>query len=183
MPLNPSTLAQSLQDLFEGENGFPADEAAAGQRWATLYRQYAANAQAGATRPLAPSLTAAEATLGNALGSAFAAAKAAKLTGLAVLTPLLDTAFVAFWFAPPVAFANPPPPAPPAMTGVVSLAPPGVLAGLLTAAFAAGGAPGVTSTQQAQAIATALDTWTKQVQVINTPVTPPGPPLPPAPLI
>jgi hypothetical protein len=183
MPLNRSSLGQGLKDLFEGKPDFPSDEAAAGQRWATLYRQYAANAQAGATRPLTASLTAAEGILGNALGGAFTAAKQAGLAGLGVLTPLLDAAFVAFWLAPPVAFANPPPPTPPAIAGVVSVAPPGVLAGLLAAAFAAGGAPGVTAGQQAEAIATALDAWTKTVMVINTPVTPPGPPAPPVPLL
>ena len=182
MPLNRTSLAQGLRDLFEGKPDFPTDEPAAGQRWASVYRQYAGNAQAGATRPLTPSLTAAEGLLGNALGGAFSAAKQAGLAGLAVLTPLLDAAFVAFWLAPPVVFASPPPPAPPTLAGVVSVAPPGVLAGLLAAAFAAGGAPGTTAGQQAEAIATALDAWTKTVLVINTPVTPPGPPAPPVPL-
>ncbi len=182
MPLNRNSLGQSLQNLFDGEPEFPADEAAAGKRWASAYREYTTNALAGATRPVSASLIAAENLLGNALGSAFTAAKQAKLTGLAVLAPLVDAAFVAFWFAPPIAFANPPPPAPPTMAGVVSLAPPGVLGGLLTTAFTAGGAPGITTGQQADAIATALDTWTKTVMVINTPVTPPGPPTPPVPL-
>jgi hypothetical protein len=93
----------------------------------------------------------------------------------------MDGAFVAFWMTP-IAFAIPPT-GPPTMTGIVSLAPPGVLTGALGALFLAGVAQQASAAQQAQALAAALDGWTRTVLVINTPVTPPGPPLPPVPLV
>ena len=176
MALDKTSLTNALQDLFEGHNGSPQSETDAGAKWADIYRQYAAKAMAGPVQPLAPSLNSAQAKLGGALAGAFTTAKAA---GPAALVVTLDGAFVAFWLTPPVAFA----PAAPTMSGVVSLAPPGVLAPLLSAAFLAGVAPGITAAQQAQAIAAILDTWTRTVMVINTPITPPGPPAPPVPLV
>ena len=190
MPLNKSALSGNFKDLFEGKDPaqpgqmvFPPNPTEAGKKWAEAYKKYAEGAQAGTTAPLAPSLTAAQATLAGALAAGFSAAKAAPppaaISGLAAA---MDVAFVAFWLTPPVAFAAPPPPAPPTMAGVVTLAPPGVLTASLIALFTSGAADQKTAAQQADAIATLLDSWTKTVMVVNTPITPPGPPLPPAPL-
>lgn len=180
MPLNGAALAGTLQDLFEGERGYPANGAEAGQRWAGAYRSYAAQALAGTTRPLSVSLAGAEQTLANALAGAFTTAKAAGPGGVAALATAMDGGFVAFWMTP-IAFSIPPT-GPPTMTGVVSVAPPGVLANALNALFLAGVAQQAGTAQQAQALATILDGWTRTVLVVNTPVTPPGPPLPPVPL-
>ncbi len=181
MPLNKTSLQNKLKDLFEGKNGFPSSEADAAQKIATIYRQYTADAVAGTTQPLAASLTAVESTLWDALGSAFTAAKASGPAGVAVLGLAIDDAFVAFWLTEPVAFAIPPT-GPPTMIGVVSLAPPGVLAPGLIALLIAGVVSSPSAAEQAQAMATILDTWTRTVMVVNTPVTPPGPSAPPVPL-
>ena len=182
MPLNGTSLSNALSGLFQGQPSYPQTATDAGKKWANAYRTYAANALAATTAPLSASLTAAEATLANALAGAFTVAQQAGPGGIAVLTPLMDVAFVAFWMTPPVAFAVPAPPAPATMAGVVSVTPPGVLAASLAGVFAAGVAPAITAAQQAQAIASVLDSWTRTVMVVNTPVTPPGPPLPPVPL-
>jgi hypothetical protein len=181
MPLSSAALASALEDLFQGEGGFPADEAEAGRRWAEAYRSYAAQAQAGTTVPLDFPLTGAEQTLSGTLAGGFATAEAAGPGGAAALAAIMDAAFVAFWLTPPVAFAVPPL-GPPTMAGVVSAAPPGVLTGVLSALFLAGVAQQASAAQQAQALAAALDAWTRTVLVVNTPVVPPGPPLPPVPL-
>ncbi|MBI3803958.1 MAG: hypothetical protein HY282_09390 [Nitrospirae bacterium] len=190
MPLNKNLLSDGFKDLFEGkdpaapgETRFPPDPTEAGKKWAAVYRSYAEGAQAGVTRPVAAILSAAQNMLAIALAAGFSSAQAAPppaaIAGLAVA---MDLAFVAFWLAPPVALAAPLPPAPPTMAGIVSLAPPGVLSISLIALFAAGPSQKKTAAQQADAIATLLDGWTKTVMVINTPITPPGPPLPPVPL-
>ena len=181
MPLSSASLASALEDLFAGAGGHPVSETEAGERWAKAYRSYAAKALAGTTAPLNASLTAAEPILAGTLAGGFTTAKAAGAGGVAALAAVMDGAFVAFWLAPPVAFAIPAT-GPPAMTGIVSLAPPGVLASALSALFLAGVAQQASAAQQAQALAAALDAWTRTVLVINTPVTPPGPPLPPVPL-
>ncbi|MGE5287146.1 MAG: hypothetical protein ACM3ML_08100 [Micromonosporaceae bacterium] len=182
MTLRSSDLAEALKDLFEGAGGYPASDAEAGQRWAKAYRAYAGAAIAGPTAPLAASLQAAEAVLARALGDAFTAAKKAGTAGLATLTPLVDAAFVAFWLTPAVAFVTPPPPSPPAITGVVTVAVPGVLSAGLAGPLAAGAGPDATASQQAQDIAAVLDGWTRTVMVVNTSITPPAPPAPPVPL-
>lgn len=181
MPLRSAALASALEELFEGEGGYPVDEAAAGRRWAGAYRSYAAQARAGTTAPLDVPLTGAEQTLAGTLAGAFTSAGAAGPGAVTALAAAMDAAFVAFWLTPPVAFALPPI-GPPAMTGVVSVAPPGMLANALSALFLAGVAQQASAAQQAQALAAALDGWTRTVLVVNTPVTPPGPPLPPVPL-
>ena len=178
MPLRSTALASALEDLFEGAGGHPADEAEAGQRWAAAYRSYAADAVAGTTAPLNASLRGAEQILAGTLAGGFAVAKAAGPGGATALAAIMDAAFVAFWLAPPVAFAIPPT-GPPTMTGVVFAAPPGMLANGLGILFLAGVAQQAAAAQQARALAAALDGWTRTVLVINTPVTPPGPPLPP----
>lgn len=190
MPLNKTLLSNRLKDIFEGNDPaqpgeivFPPDETEAGKKWAEAYKKYAEGAQAGATTPLPPSLTAAQTALAGALAAGFTAAKGAPPpAAISGLASAMDLAFVAFWMAPPIAFAAPPPPAPPTMAGVVTVAPPGVLSAALIALFTSGVADKKTAAQQADAIATLLDTWTKTVMVVNTPITPPGPPLPPAPL-
>lgn len=182
MALSRTSLAGALEDLFEGAGGAPASETEAGQRWAAVYRGYAANALAGTTAPLKLALTSAESTLAGRLAGGFTAAKTAGPGGVPALPAVMDAAFVAFWLGPPVAFAIPPT-GPPTVTGVVSVAPPGVLAGALSALFLAGVAQQASAAQQARALSAALDAWTRTVLVINTPVTPPGPPLPPVPLV
>ena len=179
MTLQVSDLAKDLEDLFEGTGGHPADDAAAGRRWAEIYRAYASGATAGPTAPLATSLQAAEATLAGALAAAFVAARAAASASLATLTPRLDAAFVGFWLAPPVALVAPPPPAAPTVIGVVTVAPPLVLSSGLAALLGAAGARDATAARQANAIAAVLDGWTRTVLVVNTP---PGPTAPPVPL-
>lgn len=189
MPLNNDLLSNGFKDLFEGKDPsqpgkkvFPPDATEAGKKWAGIYKKYAEGAQAGATQPLAPLLLAAQNTLAGALTAGFTAAQSAPPpTAVAALAAALDVAFVAFWMTP-IAFATPPPPAPPTMTGVVSIAPPGVLTGLLIGMFTTGVLQKKSAADQADALATILDAWTKTVMVVNTPVTPPGPPLPPAPL-
>lgn len=77
MPLVVSGLETSLRGVFSGDEGFPENAQQAGQRWAKAYRQYAGGASAGATTPLAASLSAAETALAQALGAAFAASQQA----------------------------------------------------------------------------------------------------------
>lgn len=190
MPLNKTLLSDGFKDLFEGKDSsapgemvFPPNPTEAGKKWAAVYKKYAEGALAGTTKPIAVSLTAAESALAGALAAGFSAAKAAPPpAAVAGLAAAMDLAFVAFWLTPPVVFTTPPPPAPPTMAGVVSLASPGILLASLIALFTSGAADKKTAAQQADAMATLLDSWTKIVMVINTPVTPPGPPLPPAPL-
>lgn len=190
MPLNKSSLSDRLKNIFEGKDPatpgqtiFPPNPTEAGKKWAEAYKKYAEGAQAGTTKPLAPSLTAAQSTLAGALAAGFSAAKAAPPpAAIAGLAAAMDLAFVAFWLTPPIAFVTPPPPASPTMAGVVTLAPPGVLTGLLIGMFTTGMLQKKSAADQADALATLLDTWTKTVMVVNTPVTPPGPPLLPTPL-
>lgn len=182
MPLNKDPLSSGLRDLFEGKPAFAEDETDAANKISSLYADYAANALAGTTAPLSASISAAKPILAQALKAAFTAAKAAGPAGVSTLGLAIDTAIVAFWLAPPIAFAAPPLPAPPTMAGVVTLAAPGVLAPTLTALFTAGVASKPTAAEQADSLATLLHNWTKTVMVVNTPLTPPGPPAPPAPL-
>jgi hypothetical protein len=179
--LSRTALAGALEDLFAGAGGHPASATEAGARWAAAYRGYALKAQAAATAPLEASLDGAQSMLAGTLGGGFAAAQAAGPGGVAALAATIDAALVAFWLVPPLAFAIPPT-GPPTMTGIVSAAPMGVLPGALGALFLAGVAQQASAAQQAQALARALDAWTRTVMVINTPVSPPGPPLPPVPL-
>ena len=132
MPLNKSSLAAQLKDLFEGKPAYPADVSEAGRRWASVYRSYAAQALAGPTAPVAAMLSAAEPVLAAALANGFTAAATG---GPAALSSAMGSAFAAFWL--PVKFA-PSPPAPPTVAGVVSLALPATLAGLLAAVFPEG---------------------------------------------
>jgi hypothetical protein len=181
MTLVKSKLQNPLRDLFEGTNGFPASGADAAEDLAAIYRAYAGDAAAAATQPVAAALTGAGNTLAAALAAAFAAAKEAGPSGVATLGLAMDTAFVAFWLTPPVAFVFPVT-GTATIAGVVTVAAPGVLAPALTSLFVAGAAGGPTAAQQAQAMATILDSWTRTVLVVNTPITPPGPPAPPTPL-
>ena len=179
MPLRATALADRLTSLFTDAD-LPATEAEAGRRWARLYREYAADAAAGPTTPVATSLGAAEAPLAGALAGAFAAAKAAGPGGIATLLEKVDAAFVAFWLTP-VTFVTPPT-GPPAIAGVVTVATPGGLASGLAGPLADGAGKGLAADQQARSLASVLDGWTRTVLVVNTPLTPPGPPAPPVPL-
>jgi hypothetical protein len=167
MPLDPSKLASDLTDLFSGKPSFPAGHLEAGQKWAEIYRKYASSALAATTAPVDAVLTKAADVLGSALGAAFAAATAAGPAGGATLLPLMDAAFVAFW-ATPIPFASPPPPAPPLIVGVVKAPPSGSLSGGMSTALAAGLLPGALASLQGTAVAGALDSWTKTVSVTNT---------------
>jgi hypothetical protein len=180
MGLDAAALADDFIALFEGRDGYPDSARAAGESWAALYRRYAADAAAAVaapppapgTAPLPAALTAAETVLAPALAGAFAAAHDGGPAGVGALATALDGAFAAFWFGPPVAFALA---GPPSFAGVVTLAPPGVLGPALGAVFAAGTTAGRTAADQARALTEALHTWTRTVQVTNTPVNPPGP--------
>lgn len=106
--------------------------------------------------------------LAGAVGTAAAATNAQMPPAL---LPSIDAAFVTFWTG--MAFAGP------GFAGLVTLVPPSVLAGALATIFAEGNppsGPAPTADAQAQAIAGALDAWTKTVTVTNTP-TEPGPPV------
>ena len=169
MPLSSAPLKDGLAKLLGPEPPGSAEDA--GMAWAGAYRGYAAKATAAPTVPLAPALLAAETTLAGALKDAFEAGQAAGPGGAAAVVPLLDQAFVAFWLTPPLAFAAPP------VAGLVSAAPPGVLAGALAGALAAGLA-GAGADAQAATLAAALDAWTRTVMVVNTTPAGPQPPVP-----
>jgi hypothetical protein len=180
MALAKSKLQDPLTDLFKGTNGFPSNEDVAAADLADIYRTYATDAAAVKTQPVAALLTTASNALASALAGAFKVAKDAGPPGVAALGLAMDDAFVAFWMKPvPMLFAFA---GPPVIGGVVTVAPPGVLSLGLTALFLAGAAGGPTAAQQAQAMATILDAWTRTVTVVNTPITPPGPATPPIPL-
>jgi hypothetical protein len=170
MTLSKSGLADSLEAIFDdSQDGHPADESEAGQRWAKAYKGYAADAMAAPTAPLSAALSLAETTLAQALAAAFSAAKSAGAGGLATVAPLLDLAFVSFWLTPPMTFLTTPPGP---VTGLVTLAPPGVLSSGFTSSLAP--ADDATAADQAQLIASALDTWTRTVMVLNTTASPPS---------
>lgn len=171
MPLVSTGLTQSLSDLFSGSPGYPADAGQAARAIAAAYKSYAANALAGTTTPVALSLEGAQSTLEASLASAFQGAQAAGAAGLSALAAALDAAFVAFWLTPPVAFAAPP------ITGVVTMATPGLLQSLFSALFESGVSTQASAPRQASSLANLLDTWTRTVVVTNVPP-PPAVPVP-----
>ena len=173
MPLVSTGLTHSLTELFSGNPGYPADADAAASAIAAAYKGYAANALAGVTTPLSPSLAGAQTTLETSLASAFRSAQAAGNAGLSALAAALDAAFVAFWLTPPVAFAAPP------IAGVVTTALPGQMQSLFTALFQNGVASQASAASQASSLASVLDTWTRTVVVTNTPPPPATPVLAP----
>jgi hypothetical protein len=172
MPLNSGLLETDLRNVFEGSPAHPSSASAAGAEWARAYAGYAAGAIAGTALPLTPALVAAEQTLAGKLGTAFGGSQPA-----ASVAASIDAAVVSFWLAPPVVFQLLP-----SITGVVTLAVPGVLTGSLTAAFLEGQQSARSAGEQARVVARALDLWTRTVQVTNT-VTPPGAVQPPVPLL
>jgi hypothetical protein len=183
MALDKRKLQDPLRDLFEGTHGFPSTTAKAAADLSDIYRTYVTDAAAVKTQPVAALLTTAGNTLASALDAAFKTAEDAGPPGVAVLCLAMDKAFVNFWTKPsPMKFVFPTT-GNPTIGGLVAVAPPGVLSLGLTALFLAGAAGGPTAEQQAQAMATILDTWTRTVTVVNTPITPPGPPTPPIPLV
>jgi hypothetical protein len=167
MPLDPLKLASALTDLFQGKPAFPADPAKAGEQWAEIYRKYASEAVAGTTAPVGAVLNTAATALAKALAAAFIAATVAGPAGAAAFLPLLDAAFRAFW-GTPIPFAFPPLPAPPTITGVVTVPASGSLAGQMSTALAAGLLPGAAASLQGTAIASALHAWSKTISVTNT---------------
>jgi len=99
MPLVSSVLANGLASLFADP---PPDAAACGQAWGDAVKDYAAGLV-----PPSTTMTAAAATLGGALGEAFATPSA---------IPAMEAAFAAFGVAVAggqlPAFVGTPPPAP-----------------------------------------------------------------------
>jgi hypothetical protein len=83
----------------------------------------------------------------------------------------IDAAFVAFWMTPQIFFASP------VVTGVVSLAPPGVLISQFIDLFASGVKDRGAAEQQGAGMASIPDTLTHTVLVVNTPPGPPPVPL------
>lgn len=144
MPLDPSTLASGLSDVFEGSD----DMVAAAQSWAGAYADYAQVAMAGVAAPVFTGLE--EATLAAGLAAAFAGGVASLGT---TTLPAMELAFQGFWMVPPVVFG----------AGTVTLAPPGLAAAL--AAVFAGGALVPTSAAMAAAVAAVLHAWTMTVAV------------------
>ncbi|MFI9561194.1 hypothetical protein [Nonomuraea endophytica] len=171
MPLNPQPLADGFTALFDGRDGFPATTADAAKAWAALYRSYAATASAVPTLPVPAALAAGESTLASNLAHAFDTARGTAPVADALASDL-DTAFLAFWSAPPVAFLLP---GTPPVNGIVTTAPAGVLGPAIAATFAAGTARRSSAAEQAQALATAIDAWTRTVMVAHSP---PGPSAP-----
>ena len=176
MALDPAALSDSLTRLFSGQPNHPASEAAAANALAEIYRTYAADATAGPTTPIAASLASAAARLSGALAAAFSAAKSSGAVGVPALASDMNGAFVGFWKGPPaVALASPP--GPPNVTGIVTVAPLVVLAALFVQLFTTGVTDRLTADQQAEALATILDAWTRTVLVENAPPGPPAVPL------
>lgn len=168
MPLVKALLSNGFQQLFEG-NSYPTSEQDAGQQWASVYKKYASGAAAGAALVVAASLVAAQSSLASALETAFKGAKSGSPAA-----PTMAAAFAAFWLTPPVAFATPP------ASGVVSIAVPVGLIASLSDAFDAGVKSSKSAADQAQALATALDSFTTTVMVGV--ITAPAPAMVPTPL-
>lgn len=92
MALDQGALKNGLLALTAS---FPTSYSDAGRRWAEAYGAYAAAAMSSING--VPNVTGAIAVLASKLAGAFASGAAA---------PAMDAAFVAFWLAPPVAFAG-----------------------------------------------------------------------------
>jgi hypothetical protein len=173
--LDSAPLREHLIQLFSGQPEYPASEAVAAAALAGIYGAYAAGATAGPTVPTAASLAAAETTLSSALEAAFAAAKSAGAAGVPSLASDMNAAFVSFWMGPPVVLE--PVAGPSNVTGVVTMAPPAVLAGAFIDLFTRGVKDDLSAGQQAGSLATVLDAWTRTVLVVNTPPGSPAVPL------
>lgn len=128
---------------------FPATHSEAGKRWAQAYGDYAAAAMSLAGG--SPIVQGAVDALGGVLGNLFAGGLAA---------PAMDAAFVAFWLAPPMAFAGPFPGVVTAVPSVPGLA--GVFASNVEGKASADAAMG--------AIAAALHAFTLTVIVTDATV-------------
>lgn len=166
MPLNPASLESALLSLFRGQHvhpseasgRFPASQLEAGQVWAKIYRNYAADATSCQTQnPTSVSLDAAELALAAALPAAFSAATPADCAAI------LATALTTFWLSPPVLFD-----AGGAVTGVTGTA---VLSGALITQWANNITNSVTAEAAAAQHASLFDAFTKTV-VVSHPAVP-----------
>ena len=92
MALDQAALKASLLDIATNH---PGTRGAAAQRWAQAYGDYAAAGRS--TIGGVPNVSGATATLASVLAGAFESNDAA---------PAMSAGFVAFWFAPPAAFAG-----------------------------------------------------------------------------
>lgn len=153
MSLDPATLSSGILAML-GEGNFPADAADAGQRWADAYATYAADARS----PIVghpTGLAAHEPALASALTVALQARDASAFASA------MDSGLTAFWLAPPVTFSGSPPGTVTAVGGTGTLAP------VLLAVFAANIAGEVSNPASADAIAEAIDEFTRTVIVTH----------------
>lgn len=161
MALDGNKLQQAFRDFFNALQPLPMKFEDAGAAWANLYAAYARGAQAGAppvTLPVPAAIDTAATTLAGALAGAFATA-----ISPTTIKPLLVTAFSAFW--PAVGFVGA------GAIGVATSPLPTALTKALGDFFTAGDPaadPPQTGTDQADRMASLLDTWTRSVTVVNT---------------
>lgn len=163
MPLNPSKLSRSLEQIFHKPAQRP-DEIA--RVWAQAYSGYALDATAPlGGSPLPPSIAAGQGLLYTSLMSLFSASRD-QVTSAQGYSNFLT----AFWMAPPVVFAGAPP-------GLVTLVPgAAIMAGTLLTVWGQNLVSRASPQQAAQAIAQVLDTFTRTVIVTQLPPGP-GPPI------
>lgn len=173
MTLDVDALSSSLRDLFAGTDraaGYPTTDDDAATRWAAIYADYAADAIAVATAPVATAVTAARDVLATALQTGFHHALAAAAPRYPTLVSAMASAFTAFW--PAVPFQSPE--GVPVVLGVAVSPLPDQLSSDLTQFFAAGnpasGSP-PSGDSQAASLAAILHDWTQTVRVTNTTAT------------
>lgn len=160
MSLSVSTLSDGIVAML-GPGNFPPDTTDAGQRWADAYATYAQDGWSPVGAP-PTGLSAKKPALAAALTTAFDA-RDANTTASAI-----DSALTAFWLSPPVVFPSSPPGGVTAVGGTGSLEP------ALLAVFAANVAGSLSNQDCADAIADAIDTFTRTV-IITIPTIAVGP--------
>lgn len=149
MALDQGALASALEAVVKS---FPPSYDSAGKQWAQAYGDYAAAGRGPLA--VAPNVSGAVAVLGGLLAGAFGSGNAA---------PLMTTAFVAFWFGPPVTFAG-------AFPGLVSAVGPGPM---LAPVFAQNVASKASAHDACAAIAAVLHAFT--ITVVVTVASTPSP--------